>query len=379
MSEETAVDIEDMSDDEFLAMELPDTVAPEADDKEETTPDDTEEAEASEDDNDDETASDEDSSLESETLSDDDSEEETDEEEVSDEETEDDEEVEDTKEQEEGSEVATNYAAIMAPFKANGKEITVDSHDDVRQLMKMGANYHKKMASLKPNLKLMKMLQNNDLLDESKLSYLIDLDKKNPEAIKKLIKDSKLDIDDLETDEGDKVDYTPNAYAVNDAEVDVDSVLEEIQSTESYSKTVDIIATKLDKRSQDAIAKEPAIIRVINDQVASGIYDKIMTAVDKERMLGKLADMSDIQAYQFIGNQLLEKGQLAPQKPAPESKKVVKPSKSVTEKDKTKLNNRKKAASTTRTKQAKREPLTGINPLEMSDEEFEKKFSGTYL
>ena len=377
MSEEANVDIEDMSDDEFLAMELPDEVAPEVDDKEETDDDATTEEEAdSEDDKDEELDSDDESELESKTPSDDDSEEETNDEELSDDETGDDEEE---AEEGESSEVADNYAAIMAPFKANGKDITVDSPDDVRQLMKMGANYHKKMASLKPNLKLMKMLQNNDLLDEGKLSYLIDLNKNDPNAIKKLIKDSKLNIDDLETGEDEEVDYTPNAYAVNDAEVDVESVLEEIQSTDSYSKTVDIVANKLDEKSKEAISKEPAIIRIINDQVASGVYDKIMSAVDKERMLGKLTDMSDIQAYQFIGNQLNEKGQLAPQKQAPKSNKVVKPSKSVTEKDKTKLTNRKKAASTTRTKQAKREPLTGINPLEMSDEEFEKKFSGTYL
>ena len=82
------------------------------------------------------------------------------------------------------------YDRLVAPFKANGREITVKSVDDAIALMQMGANYNKKMSALKPNLKLMKLLENNGLLDETKIGFLIDLEKKNPDAINKLIKDS---------------------------------------------------------------------------------------------------------------------------------------------------------------------------------------------
>ena len=87
--------------------------------------------------------------------------------------------------------------------------------------MQMGANYNKKMAALKPNLKLLKLLENNGLLSEEKLSFLIDLDKKNPDAITKLVKDSGLD--PLEMDVS-KSDYKPNTYTVHDREVELDSV-----------------------------------------------------------------------------------------------------------------------------------------------------------
>ncbi len=66
------------------------------------------------------------------------------------------------------------YEKIMAPFKANGKEIKLDNPDDVVRLMQMGANYTQKMQALQPNLKLLKMLQNQGLLDEGKLNNLID-------------------------------------------------------------------------------------------------------------------------------------------------------------------------------------------------------------
>ena len=52
------------------------------------------------------------------------------------------------------------YEKLLKPFKANGRDIQVGSVDDAIALMQMGANYNKKMAALKPNMKLLKMLEN---------------------------------------------------------------------------------------------------------------------------------------------------------------------------------------------------------------------------
>ena len=101
------------------------------------------------------------------------------------------------------------YERLTQPFKANGKEIKVNSVEDAVELMQMGANYSKKMAALKPHLKLIKMLDKHGLMDESKLSYLIDLNGKNPEAIAKLVKDSGLD--PMEMDENKADDYKPTS------------------------------------------------------------------------------------------------------------------------------------------------------------------------
>ena len=51
--------------------------------------------------------------------------------------------------------------------------------------MQMGAGYGRKLQDMQPHLKTLRMLEKNNLLDEGKLSYLIDLDQKNPDAIKK--------------------------------------------------------------------------------------------------------------------------------------------------------------------------------------------------
>jgi len=164
------------------------------------------------------------------------------------------------------------YERLIAPFRANNREMQIDSVDDARTLMQMGANYNKKMAGLKPNLKLIKMLENNKLLDEEKLSYLIDLDKKNPEAIKKLVKES--GIDPMEIDVEGDTGYKNTNYTVDDKEVELDGILDDIQETESFNQTIDIISNKWDASSKEVILEQPSIIKVINEHVAAGIYEQ---------------------------------------------------------------------------------------------------------
>lgn len=264
----------------------------------------------------------------------------------------------------------TEYEKLMAPFKANGKEMKVNSVEDIRQLMQMGANYNKKMAGLKPNIKILKMLENNGLLDENKLSFLIDLDKKDPKAIQKLMKDS--GIDPLEMDVNSDTDYAPKTYNVSDTEVELDAVLDEISTTDTYSTTIDIINTKWDDASKQVLVNHPSVIKAINDQVASGIYDQINAIVEKERMLGRLNGVSDIAAYKLIGDQLHAEGKLGNPTPVTPSAAVAPaptPAKAPVD---TKLKDKKRAASGVPQAAPTKRSDAAINPLGLSDEEFEK-------
>lgn len=266
------------------------------------------------------------------------------------------------------------YNKVFAPFKANGKMMQIESVDDVRTLMQMGANYNKKMAALKPTLKIVKMLENHDLLDEDKLNRLIDLDKKDPEAIKQLIKDSKLDLDSFDPDA--EVNYTPKTYTVNDKQVELDSTLESIRDTKSYATTLNIISNKWDASSRKAIVDSPSIIPVINDHIETGIYQQVMEVVDRERMLGRLQGLSDIEAYKVTGDALDAAGKF-------KSVSNGKPANSTSTATKTtvvdpKLKDKKRAASSTRSS-TKGGAVPEFNPLNMSDEEFEKQGLQKYL
>lgn len=268
------------------------------------------------------------------------------------------------------------YHRILTPFKANGKDVAVGSVDDAISLMQMGANYNKKMAALKPNLKLMKLLENNGMLNEAKLSYLIDLEKKNPAAIQRLVKDSGIDPIDFDSETANG--YTPNTYRVDDLEMELDSVLDEIQDTPTYSRTLDIVSKQWDGASKNTVAASPQLLKVLNNHVQSGMYDIILKEMDNERMYGRLDGLSDFDAYRKTGDAVNARGgfnQLGHQGKSTNAA-VTGSTKPQADTD-TVLKDKKRAASSTRPS-AVGQSNKDFNPLSMSDEEFSKMATTKY-
>lgn len=260
------------------------------------------------------------------------------------------------------------YEKIFAPFKANGTEMQVESVEDVMSLMKMGANYQKKMAALAPNLKIVKMLEKNDLLDASKLNNLIDISKKNPAAISKLIKDSGIDPLDIDTDE--EVKYTPNDYNVSDKEYKLDEALESIKSSPTFKETIDVLSNQWDNDSKNIISDNPNIIGIIDEHMQNGVYTEINKLITKERALGRLEGVSDVVAYQQAANYLASTGVLSDgsqQAPTPTKSDVSSKTKA---QDDAKLNSKRKAAASTKT--SSKPTTTQPDFLKMTDEEFMK-------
>ena len=257
---------------------------------------------------------------------------------------------------------------LLAPFKANGKDIKVDNVDEAIKLMQQGANYNKKMAGLKPSMKILKMLENNGLLDEGKLTYLIDLDKKNPEAISKLLKDSGIDPLDVNTREEPK--YTPGNYSVSDTQINLDSVLDSIEHTPTYTRTMTVILDEWDENSKRALANEPSLIPLINEHMSNGVFDIVAQEMMKQRALGNLSGLSDLQAYEQVGKSLAAKGAFGkPNAPAEVRTKVP------VQEDTERAAKRKAASPTKQTTAGKEKEF---NPLAMSDEEFEKAFQSKF-
>lgn len=253
------------------------------------------------------------------------------------------------------------YKRLLKPFKANGKEIAVSNVDEAIQLMQMGANYNKKMIQLKPYLKQVKMLERNDLLDESKLSFLIDLSKGTPEAINKLLQDHQLDSDELDASSGEE--YKARDYSINDAELAIETVLDEIKDSPGYSKTLNTVSKIWDDRSRQIVAETPELLRVINEHVENGIFDIIEQQLDKERMFGRMSGLSDIEAYKKVGEALQASGKLGT---APRKGTVVTPK----TKDNSQLKSKRKAASTSRKAPEATQPAIPNDGADLSDEEF---------
>lgn len=259
------------------------------------------------------------------------------------------------------------YEKVLAPFKANGREIQPKNINEVIQLMQMGANYTRKMQDIAPHRKILTMLRNNELLDEDKLSFLIDLNKKDPAAIQKLLKDS--EIDPLDIDVASESNYVAGNHHVADEEVMLNSVLEDVASTEHGAETIQVITKQWDQASKEVLWKEPSVISVINQQRSNGIYDKIVNEIERQKIFGAIPYGTPfIEAYKTVGQQMNEAGLLNTKKDP------VARTTSSTNSNGVSNSKQAKAASTTR--RTKSNISSGVDPLSLSDEEFLKYMSG---
>ena len=267
------------------------------------------------------------------------------------------------------------YKQIMAPLKANGKTINLQSPQEAIQLMQMGANYTRKMQDMAPHRKVLMMLENNGLLDEGKLSFLIDIEKKNPEAIKKLLKES--GIDPLEIDTSTEPTYREGNHRVSDEEATFVSVLEDIKSTQAGVETLTVINTQWDQASKEVLWQNPDVMQVIHEQRASGVYDRIAAEVDRQKTLGHIAaKVPFIQAYKAVGDQMAQAGKFSdlvraeqpkPKEQTPVVTRAATPKPAVVNSDKARA-----AAATQSTPKA---AASKVNPLSLSDEAFMKQMA----
>lgn len=269
----------------------------------------------------------------------------------------------------------------LMTFKANGREVKLNSPEELLRLAQMGANYTKKMQQLQPAMRLLKMLDNNGLKDPNQLSYLIDLHQKKPEAIQKLLADSKFD--PMTVDSQKAAEYKPGAHQVSDIEVEFQHVLEEVEASDTGPELLTEVTRQWDEESRRALFQQPRLLAELNSQKSLGFYGTISSEIERRKMLGDLKGVPFLVAYEAVGKELHAQGKLAPpaqtatppaaqvvepQKPEPVATRVVVPPAKVANDDKARSASVPKTTATT--------VPTTPNFLEMPDGEFLKQFEG---
>ena len=199
------------------------------------------------------------------------------------------------------------YERVMAPFKASGKTIQLKDPEEAFELIKKGVDYTRKTMEIAADKKFLVMLEKNQLKDEAKLSFLIDLANKNPEAIKKLVADA--GIDPLDIDTSAPVSYAPGNHSVSDAEIRFTETLTEVNSVPEGQELVQKIFTNWDQVSQGHMWKDPEALRVLLAQKQSGVYDIVEGEVERRRLLGQIPPTTPyLDAYRLVGMELGQAG-----------------------------------------------------------------------
>ena len=199
------------------------------------------------------------------------------------------------------------YEKVMAPFKASGKTIQLKDPEEALELIKKGVDYTRKTMEIASDRKFLVMLEKNQLKDEAKLSFLIDLANKNPEAITKLITDS--GVDPLDIDTSAPSNYSPGNHSVSDDEIRFTETLTEVNSTPEGQQVVQRIFSGWDQASQGHMWKEPEAMRVLLAQKQSGVFDIVEGEVERRRLLGQIpATIPYLDAYRYVGLELGQAG-----------------------------------------------------------------------
>lgn len=218
----------------------------------------------------------------------------------------------------------TVYKNIFKPFKANGKDITPRTVEDVVQLMQMGANYTKKMQLMAPLKKAAESLSRADIKEED-LNFLIDVHKGDKEAIKKLL--TKHNVDPMELDL-DSTNYVPKNNIVSDEDVEYSNILDDIR--DSLPKIQEIMTNTWDTRSKEALLKDPNLMRALHEEIAMGRFDNVQAQLEIEKTFGRYKGKSDVEAYIDLVTKLAAKEQSNHQpdgtnKPTPKADVPTKP------------------------------------------------------
>lgn len=265
------------------------------------------------------------------------------------------------------------YDAIMgSTIRASGRDIKIRTPEEAVRLIQMGTDYTKKMHQLHPAMRIVKMLDRNGLLDEQKLAHLVDLERGDTAAIQKFLADKKFDPHTV--DETEANSYRPGNHQVSDSDLLFDSVLDDLESTQTGGELIREIAEQWDTQSKQHVYKEPTLLKQINEQKADGTYARIVEEMERQKVFGNLPPgVPFLQAYYATGKMLADHGQLqaqapvtppAPPAPVPvATRTVTRPA----------LPNGDKARAAASVRAAPTAPPSKINYLEMSDAEFERQ------
>lgn len=201
------------------------------------------------------------------------------------------------------------YAEITKPFKADGKDFQVKTAAEAIRLMQMGANYSRRMQEMKPLKAMDAVLKEHGLDDPSKLAQLIDIQKGDPAAIQKLLKEK--GIDPLDIDVSKDTTYAAKPYTADEKTMNFQEAINTTLEAPGGKELIADMHGKWDEKSKDALYEHPQIFENMLAQKSAGDYDKINAEVERQRVLGYLTDVPFLQAYTSVSDAMENLGLLS--------------------------------------------------------------------
>ena len=192
------------------------------------------------------------------------------------------------------------YESVTKDFKASGKVMPgVKDPEKFIKALQMATDYALKTAAIKPALKRVKLLED---VSDAEFEEMLDFRKRNPEVIKKALKDANLDPIDLDMEH---VNYVPQQRVPSDAEYEYREAVEELAKDSKFSTTRNVVLNELDPKSKEIVLTDPKVLKALHEEVASGRFEQIQAQATQLRAFGNIpSDVSDLELFASIAKQM---------------------------------------------------------------------------
>lgn len=267
---------------------------------------------------------------------------------------------------------ADNEPIAFQPLRASGKEIPIDSMQELYTLASKGIDADTKWAESAEGRRVASTMKANGL-DMNDLNLFIEAKSGNKDAIMSLLKANNIDPLDIDADAFNG--YTPEDHTTGDFELALDEVVGRIKDKPRYNESVNVVMEKWDKTSRDTFYNDPSLLEKLNidmqvdPDTGFAMYDKVAPLAEKLKLLDN-GSKTDLDYYMQAGQRVI--GDLNKQEAikaeAAEKIKNQKASKQA------EIEKKKKAAASSGGKSAGNK---AVDVSEMSDEELDKLLADT--
>lgn len=194
------------------------------------------------------------------------------------------------------------YESVTKDFKASGKVMPgVKDPEKFIKALQMATDYALKTAAIKPALKRVKLLED---VSDAEFEEMLDFRKRNPEVIKKALKDANLDPIDLDMEH---VNYVPQQRVPSDAEYEYREVVEDLAKDAKFTDTRNVILNELDSKSKEMVLTDTRVLKALHAEVASGRFEQIQAQAVQLRTFGNIpSDVPDLELFASIAKQMDE-------------------------------------------------------------------------
>lgn len=261
------------------------------------------------------------------------------------------------------------YETVTQDYKASGKTMPgVKEPEKFIKALQMATDYALKTAALKPVLKRVKMLE--EVSDED-LAEMLDFKKRNPEVIKKALKEANIDPVELDMD---KVNYVPQVQMISDSEYDFRETVDELSKDAKFNDTRQLILSGLDAKSKELALTDTRVLKALHQEVVSGRIEQIQAKALELRTFGSVdSSITDLELYATIARQMDQNSSTIMQSnPSAVSAQVVSntQTKQVTKEPNPELEDKRARAGIQTKPQSK--VVKKYDPTKLSDDEFLK-------